>query len=68
MKIIALVFIIISIATGCGKVSHKAENTIVLKQEEIQVIQELDVLEEIEMLKDMELLEEYETIKNIEGL
>lgn len=62
-----MILIIAIIAAGCGNIP-KEEKSIVLKQEEIKVIQELDVLEEIEVLKDMELLEEYEMIKDIEGL
>lgn len=61
--------IIVIIAAGCGRISHKKEmEKIVLKPEEVKVIRELDVLEEIEVLQDMELLEEYETIKNIDRL
>lgn len=67
MNILRLILLIAIIAAGCGKSSHKKEGEkVVLKQEEIEVIQELDVLEEIEVLQDMDLLEEYETIKNID--
>lgn len=67
LKNIGFFLIIVIIAAGCGRISHKKqEEKIVLNQEEIKAIQEMDVLEEIEVLQDMDLLEEYETIKNID--